>query len=111
MTKLGPIAQQIEDRIAILCDPKTVHVHHYPRRPHQSCAVVDDDGERARIFFSRDALIWLNDFTGRAAAADRREVGRYRPNLTAFNDYHAKSTEEVVWLLQDALEEAIEEGV
>jgi hypothetical protein len=124
--RLTPIAAEIEGAIAHLLDPQTIWVRQGPVRPHEACALYYvSERPSGRPFgfglsyeqnrlVSLETEIWLDDFVEVAAAADEEDEdeGSYAPlSMTEFNDDWAKTRYDVWLMFEEALDQAIEDGV
>lgn len=121
---LTPIAQEIEDRIATLCDTSIEWVQGPPYGDGRCCAIYNGvSNEYVSGEVGDDMLLSVSDETKKFfdkyfeyLADVEPPFNSYigdRPIATVvnFNDHIAKDRWEVVSLLEDALEWAIEEGV
>lgn len=123
------IAQQLEDRLMILADTKVKWVRGTPSKKGQSCLVIDYDKGHRSIPLSSSALTWLGNFISdysREAdpngddGCDTLLVAPIRglenrkftdPRASGFNDHLAHDRTEVLWALEEAIDQAKWEGV
>lgn len=99
------IARELEARLFELADPKTKWVQDSPRNPGEQCLVVryPEGGVRNwQVPWEIETSTWLREF-----------VSGYADGMTptGFNDRVAKSRDEVLWMLQEAIDQARWEGV
>ena len=96
------IADELEDRLWYLADPAVVWVNHLPHNG-QSCLILDaqhsHDHIRDIFGMSKAARLWLEKFL---------DVDCQSPAI--FND-HCRTRDEVLWMLEEAVEQARWEGV
>ena len=92
------VAQELEDRLWYLADPKVKWVQRWP--VGAEVCLVRGNGVRSGLAFSPTANDWLIEF-----------VRLYAGMLPSYFNDRARRREEVLWLLEEAVEQARWEGV
>ena len=97
------IADELEDRLWYLADPAVVWV---PGEPHggESCLIMDVVGETSWII-SYDAELWLRGFV----IDYQSDQQNRQPWLSEWNE--GRTRDEVLWMLEEAVDQARWEGV
>ncbi len=106
-----PIAADLYDRLFYLADPSTVWVRGNPAQG-QSCLLYDCPLVRysGLLALIDPAQIFIEQFIEADFKSETHGVF-FWVSIARWNDYVATSKEEVLWLLEDALDEAIEGGL
>lgn len=109
--RVSPIVKILDDQIAFLCDPTTKWRRGYPRSATEACAVYRGLGMSiiSGLESPQDRR-WVHETAQFCTSAEwqHNEIGK---GLVVFNDYIARDVWDVVWLLEDIRDLAIEEGV
>lgn len=95
------IAQELEERMWYLADPKVRWVQGNPVELNESCLL--HDGIATYPGFSPEARRWLDEFC-------YYYVGASASAMT-FNDVTAKTRRDVILMLEEAIDQAKWEGV
>lgn len=103
------ISKELENRLFYLADPKIVWRRGQPCKSGQACLVEDFDPVRGVTVdgLTITAQFFLDRFVRYYAANDADSF----PTAVGFNDQIAKSRQEVLWMLEEAIAEAKEQGV
>lgn len=112
---MGPVASELRDRLFYLADPKVRWVRGLPQRSNQSCLLYDHvGGAEISVALTPTTETWLYDFVFKYT--DGEFVGDplwpgtdLGVDPVEFNE--TSSRQEVLWMLEEAVDEAIWEGV
>lgn len=99
------IAQQLEARLFELADPAVTWVQHPPSWPGEQCLLIRRLGvpDRPVAVFEHKVYEWLTEFI--------RDYSDSSQTAGWWKDRTAQSREDVLWMLQEAIDEAKWEGV
>lgn len=105
------ISEEIDRQICILSDPKVKWVQHEPyASSNQACAVIYYPKKNPlKVFIlSKETMEWLSRFVELYVYGSKQV---YEYSISRWNDYSAGSRQEVIWMLEEAYDQALWEGL